>query len=136
VGLKDMQLIMNKKFYISNKKGFTLIEVAAVMVIMSVMVSLGVKKLDLLSHTAVDRALEVGIRELNTRETLVWSQIKLSDSGWINDANIFAELDTNLGPEFKWTEAPTINGGTLRFRSRSIPLSRIHSSSSSVGWWN
>ena len=44
--LTDMQLIKNKKNHISNKKGFTLIEVAAVMVIMSVMVSVGIKKVD------------------------------------------------------------------------------------------
>ena len=132
----DMQLIMNKKFYISNKKGFTLIEVTAVMVIMSVLVSMGIKKLDLLSHSAADRVLEQGVRELNTRETLTWTHIKLSDSGWDTDANIFAAVDTNLGPEFKWTIEPTIHGGTLSFRSRSIPLTRIESSSSSVGRWN
>ena len=131
-----MQLTMNKKFSISNKKGFTLIEVAAVMVIMSVMVSLGVKKLDLLSHTASDRVLEQGVRELNTRETLTWTHIKLSDGGWINDANVFSQLDTDLGLEFKWTPEPDINGGTLRFRSKSIQLTRIASSSLSVGWWN
>ena len=130
-----MHLIMNKKFPISNKKGFTLVEVVAVMVIMSVMASLGIKKLDLLSHTATDRVLEQGLRELNTRETLEWTKIKLSDSGWINDTEVFAELDTNLGHEFKWTAEPNIYSGTLRFRSKSIPLTRMASSSLSVARW-
>lgn len=112
-----------------------MIEVIAVMVIMSVMASVGVKKLDLLSHAASDRVLEQGLRELNTRETLTWTNIKLSDSGWIDDASVFSELDTDLD-EFEWTAGPDENGGTLSFRSRSIQLTRIASSSLSVGSWN
>jgi prepilin-type N-terminal cleavage/methylation domain-containing protein len=127
---------MNKKCCVSNKKGFTLVEVLAVMVIMSVMVSVGAKKLDLLSHNASDRVLEQGIRELNTRETLVWTQIKLSDSGGIIDADVFDALDKDLGHEFKWTVGPDITGGILSFRSQSIQLTRIASSSSSAGRWN
>ena len=112
-----------------------MVEVVAVMVIMSVMVSLGVKKLDILSHTAAERVLAQGLRELNTKETLAWTKIKLFDSGWINDTEVFAELDTNLGHEFKWTAEPNIYGGTLRFRSKSIPLTRMASSSLSVARW-
>ena len=124
-----MQLFMNKK-------GFTLIEVVAVMVIMSVMASLSIKKLDLVSHTATDRVIENGLRELNTRETLVWAKIKLSDGGWVNDADLFSELDTNLGHEFQWTAKPTATGGTLQFRSKSIALTRSASSNVSVGSWH
>ena len=127
--LTDMQLIMNKR-------GFTLIEVVAVMVIMGVMASLSIKKLDLVSHTATDRVIENGLRELNTRETLVWTKIKLSDSGWVNDTNLFSELDTNLGHDFKWAATPTALGGTLQFRSKSITLTRTASSNVSVGSWH
>jgi len=112
-----------------------MVEVIAVMVIMSVMASVGVKKLDVLSHTASDRVLAQGVRELNTRETLTWTKIKLSDSGWIDDSNVFSELDTNLD-EFEWIAGPDENGGTLRFRLNSIQLTRIASSSLSVGSWN
>jgi len=127
--LADMQLIMNKK-------GFTLIEVVAVMVIMSVMASLSIKKLDLVSHTATDRVIESGLRELNTRETLVWAKIKLSDSGWVDDSILFSELDTYLEGDFKWTIAPSATGGTLQFRSKSIKLKRTASSNVSVGSWH
>lgn len=131
-----MQSTKNNKFHICNKKGFTLIEVVAVMVIMSVMVSVGIKKVDILSHNASDRVLETGLRELNTRETLVWTEIKLSDTGWINDTNVFSKLDTILGHEFKWAAGPNITGGILGFRSESISLTRIASTRSTVGRWN
>jgi len=132
----DTLLIMNNKFSVSNKKGFTLIEVLAVMVIMGVMASVSFKKLDLMSHTATDRVLESGLRELNTRETMVWSKIKLSDDGWINDTIVFSELDTNLGHGFNWTVKPNTSGGTLQFRSKSIALTRTASSNVSVGRWH
>ena len=119
-----------------NNKGFTLVEVMSVIVIMSVMLSVGIKKLDLLSDTASDRVLETAIRELNTRETLVWTEIKLSDSGWTNDADVFAVMDTDLGSEINWAAEPGIAGGTLRFKSRSMVLTRTASTTASVGRWD
>lgn len=134
-GLK-MQLTRTIKLNTPNNKGFTLVEVMSVIVIMSVMLSVGIKKLDLLSDTASDRVLETAIRELNTRETLVWTEIKLSDSGWTNDADVFAVMDTDLGSEINWAAAPGIAGGTLRFKSRSMVLTRTASTTASVGRWD
>jgi prepilin-type N-terminal cleavage/methylation domain-containing protein len=57
--------------FIADHKGFTLIELLSVLVIMAVMVSVAVKKFDLLSDTSSLNALKAGIRELNMRETLV-----------------------------------------------------------------
>ena len=76
---------MLKRIYQKNQKGFTLLEMMSVLVIMGVIVSVAIKKFDLLSNTASITAIKSGIRELNTRETLVWTQIKLSDTGWSND---------------------------------------------------
>ena len=131
-----MQQITTIKLNNSNKNGFTLIEVMSVIVIMGVMLSVGIKKLDLLSETAADRVLEDVVRELNTRETLVWTKIKLSDSGWTNDADVFAQIDKDLGSEFDWTVEPNVTGGTLRFKSRPIVLNRIASTKASVGRWD
>ena len=79
-----------------NQRGFTLIELISVMVIMGVVASVGVKKLDLISDTAAKRALLEGVKELNARETLVWTDMKLSSSGWSSDADLFAVIDKNL----------------------------------------
>ena len=106
------------------------------MVIMGVMASVSFKKLDFMYHTATDRVLESGLRELNTRETMVWSKIKLSGDGWINDTIVFSELDTNLGHDFNWIVEPNTSGGTLEFRSKSITLTRTASSNVSVGRWH
>jgi prepilin-type N-terminal cleavage/methylation domain-containing protein len=66
---------------IRNHKGFTLLELMSVLVILGVMTSVGVKKYDILSETADLTAIQAGVRELNTQEALVWIDMKLSDTG-------------------------------------------------------
>ena len=118
-----------------NQTGFTLIELIAILVILGVMASVGLKKLDLLSDTATNRILREGVKELNIRESLTWTNIKLSPAGWENDEEVFASLDTNLGSNYKWTAGPNTAGGILRFRSHSISLTRMLSTTSSIGSW-
>jgi prepilin-type N-terminal cleavage/methylation domain-containing protein len=127
---------MVKRLYIQDQKGFTLIELISVMVIMSVVASVSVKRLDLLSDTATDRALQDGVKELNVRESLTWTNIKLSDDGWINDGDVLSAMDTDLGADFVWTAGPAASGGTLRFRTTTVALTRTPSTTSSVGKWN
>lgn len=127
---------MERKSYSFNQKGFTLIELISVMIILSVMASVSVKKLDLLSGTATNRAIQESVKELNIRESLTWTNIKLSNTGWTNDGDVFSAMDTNLGADFVWTAGPAASGGTLRFRSTTIALTRTPSTTSSVGNWN
>ena len=130
-----MQRAMLKNGYTPNQKGFTLIELISVMVIMGVMASVGVKKMDLIGDTATNRALLEGVKELNIRESLTWTNIKLSPAGWADDAQLFSGLDTDLGSDYKWTAGPNASGGTLFFRLESIVLSRTASTTSSIGSW-
>jgi len=126
---------MEKKLKVGNQKGFTLLELIATMVIMSVMASVATQKLDLLSDTAADRALKDGIRELNVREALTWTDLKLTSTSEIQDEDVTAKMDTNLGPDYHWAEGPTATGGTLRFRNLSVTLTRTKSTSKSMGKW-
>ena len=58
---------MSKKMDCLNQKGFTLIELISVMIIMGVVASVSIQKFDILSDTANERALHLGIKELNIR---------------------------------------------------------------------
>ena len=120
---------------IGNQRGLTLIELVSVMVIMSVLASVTIKRFNLLSGNAETRALDAARAELNIRETLTWTQIKLSNTGWIDDDNVFGALDTVLGSGFTWDSGPTSTGGTLYFRHISVKLSRNSSSKISAGSW-
>ena len=126
---------MKKRCNLRNQKGFTLIELISVMVIMGVMGSVAVKKVDLITDTASTKALAIGVKELNVRESLVWSNIKISIDGYTTDADFFNALDKNLGVKFKWNPGPTIDGGTLHCESQSIVLNRTHSTTAAAGKW-
>ena len=129
-------VIVKKKSIILAQKGFTLIELMAVLVIMGVMVSVSIKKFDILSDTADISAIKAGIRELNTRETLVWTQMKLSETDWAGDAIVYQTVDKNLGSGYWWRPpGPTSSAGTLHYKSNSINLDRIASTSNSIGFW-
>ena len=126
---------MFKPKLLQNNTGFTLIEILSVMVIMGVIASVGVKKFDILSETATINALQSGIRELRTRETVAWTKIKLSITGYTNDAKVNDEVDKNIGQGYSWNPGPDISGGRLHFRSLSINLDRVASTINSPGSW-
>ncbi|MGB5746951.1 MAG: prepilin-type N-terminal cleavage/methylation domain-containing protein [Desulfobacterales bacterium] len=121
---------------IANRKGFTLIELMAVLVIMSVMFSVTIKKFDLLSDSASITAIKEGVRELNTQETLVWTQMKLSETDWTSDADVYNAIEKNLGQGYRWSPGPAITGGTLHHKSQSVVLVRNESKRNRVGSWN
>ena len=127
---------MNAISPVNNRKGFTLLELMSVLVIMGVMVSVAIKKFDLVSDSASITAINAGVRELNTQETLVWTEMKLSDLGWTTDADVYNAVDKNLGQGYRWNPGPTLTGGTLYHESKSIVLVRNQSTRNSVGSWN
>ena len=127
---------MLARFSISDQNGFTLIELISVMIIMSVMASVAVKRLDLVTSTATDKVLQEALEELNMREHLTWVDMKLSSTNWTNDADVFSAMDTSLGGDFIWSAGPNASGGTLSFRTESSILSRTASTNSSSGRWN
>lgn len=126
---------MSPKLSIVNNRGFSLVELLAVMVIMGVLGSVATQKYDILSDSASLRALEFAISELNTRESLTWTNIKLSDVGWVDDETVFSLIDGGIGPDYHWSPEPQIDGGILHFKSEKIKLKRILSTSKSAGKW-
>jgi len=129
---------MGKKMDCLNQKGFTLIELISVMIIMGVLASVSIQKFDIVSDSAGQSALHLGIKELNIRESLRWSNMKISVDGYTNDADLWSAVvpDLNLGGKYRWDPGPHISdGGTLHFQSLSVTLNRQPSTTSSAGKW-
>jgi prepilin-type N-terminal cleavage/methylation domain-containing protein len=126
---------MSKKRDRLNQKGFTLIEIISVMIIMGVVASVSIQKFDLLSDTASQQALYSGIKELNIRESLTWTNLKISSAGYNRDEDLYLLIDTYLGDSYNWNPGPTIGGGTLHFKAHSKTLTRIASTETSAGKW-
>ena len=127
---------MVKKAGQKNQQGFTLIEMISIMIIIGVIASVAIQKFEVLSDTAAEQALRVGVRELNVRESLSWTDLKISSVGWMNDNETFAKVDTELGTDYRWNPGPTVDGGTLNFRSKLKVLDRDHSTFASAGNWH
>ena len=64
-----------------NQKGFTLLEIMAVLVIIGILSSTTSYRLISLSGSADQKVLSAGIRELNIREMLIWGRFKISSTG-------------------------------------------------------
>lgn len=122
-------------FPVKNQAGFTLIEIIAVLVILSVIGAITFTKAEALSETATLRVVEDAIRELNSREMVTWANIKLSDPGWTDDPTVFAGMDVNLGLDFHWGPIANPSGGNLRFKDMVVTLSRVPSQNTSSGRW-
>ena len=125
-----------------NNKGFTLIEIMAVLVIMGVIISVGMHKINFITDSAELRALETGVAELNAREMLFWTNAKFAPGGWTGnggDGGVWPVmvLNTDLGSEYSWTAGPDrLAGGRLNFGSQSIPLNRAVSTNTLSGRWS
>lgn len=124
--------------FIHGEKGFTLLEIIAVLVILSVLASVAIPRYISLDESARQRAIDAGIAELNGRETLTWSNIKITNTGYTDDATLFPMLNTTLGGDYGWVGGPPDRtGGTLRFKaSVEVSLTRTDSSETQPGSWS
>jgi prepilin-type N-terminal cleavage/methylation domain-containing protein len=126
---------MPRECVLRNPSGFTLIELLAVIVIIGVLGALGFSKADAISEAAIQRVFGNTLSELNSRERVTWTHAKLSDSGWVDDAAVFSQMNFNLGSEYHWSPIPDPAGGRLYFRSQSISLQRTPSTPTSWARW-
>ena len=119
------------------KSGFTLIEVIAVLVLLGILAAIAVPKYIDMAENARSRALDAAVAELNGREALTWGNVMISDTGYTDDATVFAAVDTVLSSDYSWSAAPTVSGGTLSFQGATgVALSRTASLGTQPGTWS
>ena len=126
-----------------NDRGFTLLEIIAVLVILSILAAIAVPKYVSLDQSARQRAVDAAIAELNGRETLTWSNHKITSSGYLGDDRIFGTIagpsppvDYDLGSEYTWSGTLAIGGGTITFKKAPVNLTRVGSTTGQPASWS
>lgn len=121
-----------------NDRGFTLIEMIAAMIIISIFTAAAVIKYDAFKKGAKESAINLSVSELNTREKLCWENARLS-MGYEDDdtlqLSMIAEDLYDLGRSTSWRSGPGSTGGTLMTNAGSAVLTRTPSTRASPGHW-
>jgi prepilin-type N-terminal cleavage/methylation domain-containing protein len=127
---------MKQRKILRNQKGFTLIEIIAVLIILGILASVAIHRFIDLEATSKRRAIDSGISGLNGSESLTWADQKISVIGFIDDTKVQEAMDYNLGSDYTWDHGPEKDHGTLNFKGVSVPLLRTESTISQPGVWS
>lgn len=119
-----------------DSKGFTLVEIILVLIILGVLGSIAVSRYIDLETNSKWRAIDGGIADLNGVENITWANQKVSSTGYIDDENLRAAINYNLSGDYIWDHGPHKDHGTLNFMGESAPLLRTESTTFRPGVWS
>jgi len=128
-----------KNRILNNQKGFTLIEIIAVLVIMGILAAVAVPKYMDLQTEAKNKAVDAGISELNGRLSLAFAKNILVTG----TAGGYDSLDLTLKPTTDWTttgvggdtesENDTPKTGDITFKGEIVGLTYVAPDSADEG---
>lgn len=124
---------MKLRKHIRNQKGFTLIEIIAVLVILGILAAIAIPKYLDMRKEAVVKAAAAATMELNARERLVLAMWKLKDgvggypdpngSNTVPDGTAVSGPSTAIGNDWNGNVA-IVSGSAITFSGKQVTFTR------------
>jgi prepilin-type N-terminal cleavage/methylation domain-containing protein len=119
---------------INNQKGFTLVEIIAVLIILSILAVIAVPRF--INMNVGDKMTTQVMSELSAREKMTWMNIRLaslSDDTTVDDM-CFNAMSYEIGAT--WVSGPNKSGGTVVVDNATTILKRTHATQTEPATWS